>query len=54
MKEIESKTSVTITLKVKVPTEKCQEVSQRLCTVLEEMDVFNGTLQQSQIELDID
>ena len=53
MKDIPVKTTVTVTLKVKVPTERCQEVSQALVDKLAELDVFNGTLEQSKIEMDI-
>lgn len=47
-------TKVKITLKVEVPPERVQEVSQAIVDLLAELDVFNGTLEQGKVEVILD
>jgi len=46
------KTQVEIKLTFKVPFEKVDEVSQALLDVVKEKDVWDGKLEQSQVEID--
>ena len=47
-------TYVEIKLTIQVPPEKVNCVSDELLAVLDEQDVFNGTLEQGKVELHFD